>query len=170
MIEKICPQCGKPFSVIKSRAIQKFCCRKCYVESYKKNTRVYTKNCAYCGKTFKTNNSEQKYCMCRCYWDYKRSKSLHKKAVKKINETRKCLWCGAEFPVFGIQKFCCSEHKTKFNAVRNRILTLYPFDIDKTQEELEKLERLGSEYRFEDASLNKLYDLSEKNEQIEKKV
>lgn len=57
MITKICENCGKEFSVIKSREFTaKYCCRKCSDESKKGelNTR-----CSICGKSFHMKQTQQ---------------------------------------------------------------------------------------------------------------
>jgi len=80
--------------------------------------------------------------------------------MKKVNRKGICLWCHSEFEVRPLRKYCCPEHGMIYRQIKLRIMNLYPFNSDA---ELDKLERLGQDYRFKDESLNRFYGLGEKN-------
>lgn len=80
MKSKICLVCGKEFDNSKdhrsqkSWATAKYCCRKCYVESFKE--KMLTHNCDYCGKKYfitpfklKRGNDWKNYCSDKCKWN-----------------------------------------------------------------------------------------------------
>jgi hypothetical protein len=67
---------------------------------------------------------------------------------------RKCLWCRQQFASVknsGVtyQKFCHPDCRNAFYAVRQRIFNQHFFENAKMHEELERLEKLGKDYKLE---------------------
>lgn len=126
----------------------------------KKNQKI-VKTCIICGTEYTPNwrtKTRQKYCSNECYMIAQRKRDKQKREAKKVYDF--CKWCKKKFLMKSPQqKFDSDKCRIRFLAVRDRIQNLYPFDESKTQKELEKLRKLGKNYRFEDEKLNIFYNL-----------
>lgn len=107
LLFKICPQCGKEFSYIKSKE-RKFCSKECYIKSKQTGKDI---QCDNCGKVFHRRQyhidrlekkGQNSFCSLKCQKEY-----LH----KHTHEIRKCEICGKEFEVskLSTQRFCSDE-------------------------------------------------------------
>lgn len=75
--------------------------------------KIIEKKCEYCGATFKTTNSNVKYCSneCRRLRKNEKMNKLYKHKLPKLIE-KKCEFCGKKFfPKNSHSKYCCSECK-----------------------------------------------------------
>lgn len=118
LLFKICPQCGKEFSYMKSKE-RKYCSRECFCKSKQTGTEIICDNC---GKLFyrrqyhidkQKTRGQNSFCCTRCQKEY-----LHKQTY----EIRKCEICGQEFEVskLSTQRFCSDECQIKWQTTRIR--------------------------------------------------
>lgn len=116
LFSKICPQCGKEFSYIKSKE-RKYCSKECFCKSKQTGTEIICDNC---GKTFyrrkyhidrQKNKGQNSFCCTQCQKEY-----LHKQTY----EIRKCEVCGQEFEVskLSTQRFCSDDCQIKWQTTR----------------------------------------------------
>lgn len=120
-----CPICGKEFEVANKDIYRQMCCseecknakRNTAVKTainklpvgWNKSTKVYTRNCKFCGEAFTTSNPSQKYCDGRHY--------------------KTCIHCGQPFEV-NVQQILngtktCSNHCRVKNTQRVKMTTEY---------------------------------------------
>jgi very-short-patch-repair endonuclease len=120
LLFKICPQCGKEFSYMKSKE-RKYCSKECFCKSKQTGKEIMCDNC---GKPFyrrqyhidrQKNKGQNSFCCTRCQKEY-----LHKQTY----EIRKCEICGQEFEVskLSTQRFCSDECQIKWQTTRIREL------------------------------------------------
>lgn len=120
LLFKICPQCGKEFSYMKSKE-RKFCSKECYIKSKQTGTDI---QCDNCGKTFhrrqyhidrQAKKNQNNFCSMQCQKEY-----LHKQRF----ENRVCEICGNNFEVSkrSTQKFCSDECQNIWQTSRVGIL------------------------------------------------
>ena len=116
LLFKICPQCGKEFSYIKSRE-RKFCSKECYIKSKQTGEDI---QCDNCGKLFhrrqyhidrQKNRGQNSFCSLKCQKEY-----LHKQTY----EMRQCEICGEKFEVskLSTQRFCSDECQIRWQATQ----------------------------------------------------
>lgn len=66
-VTKICIECGKEFEITKClESMQKFCSQECYISHKNRNTKILTKLCPVCEKSFQTYHHNQIYCSKKC--------------------------------------------------------------------------------------------------------
>ena len=97
---KRCKICQKFFTTLNKQSIYCINCRgkKNY---YKKEERI-EKECDFCGGTFFTTRSNQRFCIDRC-----RAKFHENKIAKNKN----CLRCGKQFiTTNNSRQYCCNRH------------------------------------------------------------
>jgi len=156
-----CLNCGKEY--IPFSCIHKFCCVECRIRFYEKQKpRKLGKTlyCAVCGKPFTQTGWNQKFCSeeCRLINEklrYRREREQMPKKPKTV-----CRFCKSEFESRSVnQIFCHTDCSRKYAKIQERILKLN-YDQGKKEKELEKLQKLGRNYRFADQSLNIFYGLT----------
>jgi predicted nucleic acid-binding Zn ribbon protein len=77
-----------------------------------------TKQCAYCGKEFRTYTKLKKYCSTKCYYDVK-TKARKDKQDKTIDKKKtRCRVCSKEFIPNGLRTKTCSTDCSKEYARR----------------------------------------------------
>ena len=148
-----CENCHREFSYPASHRPRKFCNRTCF-QKYRTKMTIVESVCQYCSCVIKHPKSQvRKYCSSKCAHEGRKSqpkKSYEKKPKIQIS----CLWCHKNFDVTeesrDLRKFDCSDCSRKFEAIKNRVLKL-------SDGELEKLVKLGKDYRFRDPVLNSMY-------------
>lgn len=136
---KFCKYCGKEFSP--NCNVQVYCSYECKRAFYRKHVFVPKITvCSICGKRFLKRTHNNRYCSTECY--QKRHGYTPKDAPKEI---KVCLWCHGEFKTeFGaFKKFCCPVCAYKYKQIEYRLNCRYD-----SSEELERLNRLGQNYRF----------------------
>ena len=134
-IERICPKCGKHFTVSASRVYHgrgKCCSRDCQYLAARENNQQITLKCAHCGKSFKRDassiKSEHQFCSRDCAYKG-RGVGLVKRIVQKPynckrKSPRECPICGANFIYSkSTQKYCsrkCFEVAHRDNMLGER--------------------------------------------------
>lgn len=120
LLTKVCPQCGKEFSFMKSQE-RKYCSQECYKKSKQTGTNI---KCDNCGKVFyrrqyhidrQKDNRQNSFCCLKCQKEY-----LHKQTF----EIRKCEICGQEFEVskLSTQRFCSDQCQIQWQTTRTQEL------------------------------------------------
>lgn len=118
LLFKICPQCGKEFSYMKSKE-RKYCSKECFCNSKQTGKEIICDNC---GKLFyrrqyhidrQKMRGQNNFCCIKCQKEY-----LHKQTY----EVRKCEICGKEFEVskLSTQRFCSDQCQIKWQTTRIR--------------------------------------------------
>ena len=116
LLFKICPQCGKEFSYMKSKE-RKYCSKECFCKSKQTGMEIICDNC---GKSFyrrqyhidrQKNIGQNSFCCLQCQKEY-----LH----KQTHEMRKCEICGREFEIskLSTQRFCSDECQIQWQTTR----------------------------------------------------
>ena len=113
-----CQYCGKPFW--KPDAFRKkFCSTECqnaerrsHIKPKEKQSPLYSRECAWCGKSFETNIKNKLYCSTEC--GYEGNKKLHRDqwAADYTPRAIVCKECGTEFVTECGNKhsvFCCQS-------------------------------------------------------------
>ena len=78
----------------------------------------YEKTCAFCGKTFSTDQAGKIYCSDPCHDAAARKRYYQRKAVQKVLTVARCAICGAEFvQLRGTHKYCSPECNRAGNRV-----------------------------------------------------
>lgn len=100
-------------------------------------------NCLNCGKKFTKKAIKHYYCSRDCY----KIANDHKIEPIFIN----CLWCHQKIrAMYKHQHFCNGDDdrcKYSYRCIFNRVKSLF-FGLNSEDREIEKLERLGCNYRF----------------------
>jgi hypothetical protein len=72
----------------------------------------------------------------------------YKHKEQKKNVPVICLWCHCRFMALDNRTFFCSNaHYQEFERMRNAIVKEYSFEYEKRDSGLEKLKRLGKDYK-----------------------
>ena len=107
-----CPICGKLFKANTHGRPRKYCSKECKIKQKnikRKERRIITQKCQYCGKTYK-GNKDQIYCSDECR---KQAELEIRKENRKI--TQKCQYCGKIFDGNEKQIYCSVECANKAN-------------------------------------------------------
>ena len=118
LLFKICPQCEREFSYMKSKE-RKYCSKECFYKSKQTGTEIMCDNCE---KMFyrrqyhidrQKNRGQNNFCCTQCQKEY-----LHKQTY----EIRECEICGQEFEVskLSTQRFCSDDCQIKWQTTRTR--------------------------------------------------
>jgi len=105
---KQCVVCGGPF-----KGKGKYCSSDCYEISK-------IKRCSICGKEFKSDKANAKYCSDECKKQHNRERAK-RRAINKHNKNKKshkCKYCGKIFvPEYGFKKrtFCSNQCSKKYH-------------------------------------------------------
>jgi protein-arginine kinase activator protein McsA len=115
------------------------------------------RKCKNCRKTFTPIRWSQKFCSEKCYLKY--NDKLRARRVKKLLT---CDFCKTKFSSRSQTRFCCSECKEKMICIATRIRNLFFFETKTCMEQLDRLEKLGFNYRFPapHEDFNQMYNLT----------
>lgn len=140
---KNCKECGKEFEPTRQYQIfcRKDCCSKWHTRNNRKLKIPEKKVCLNCQKEYFARRYDQKFCSRKCYQEYIDAQ----RGIERGK--RECLWCRSKKVYMINQKFCSEKCRCNFYSVRKRIYSAYPFNHKKTMKELNKLEKLGKNYR-----------------------
>lgn len=108
-ISHTCEYCGKVF--ISTSVKVRFCSKLCGQRAYNAKKYEHEKLCAFCGKSFKTNQSCKKCCSAECSREHKKQYMAERqKRLQAAKEPRRCDICGAPMPgAARAQKYCSEE-------------------------------------------------------------
>ena len=144
---KFCPVCGKE---VIGHNRKTYCSIECLWKANNLHA-ITKKKCVLCHREFETS-TKQKYCdvHCQAQAEQLRLKRRKEQQPKKEPIIKTCAWCHAEFKCRQpIAKFCCNEHREFFDSMKKKIFSTFMFNSAKTHSELEKLERLGVDYKLD---------------------
>lgn len=82
-------------------------------------------------------------------------------------EKRICLWCKKSFVTErSHKKYCNPVCMSRLLKIRQRIYSIFQFENEKAEKEIQRLERLGCNYTFPKPhqNLNLFYELKGENE------
>lgn len=150
---KKCKSCGKIF--LPRRRNHIYCKPSCNKKNYRSRPKAgQPRICRICGREFfpQLHATNQKFCSLH--------KNMKRKPTLKPKKEKTCLMCKKKFMTSRLtREFCGSDCRTLYGKLQKRIFNLY-WDEERDSE-LEKLKRLGKDFRFSapNLSLNFFYEL-----------
>ena len=152
--KKSCKACGKEF--YPTHCSQRYCkdsnCIS-YRQALKKIKYAYKRKpqekiiCPICNKKFEKVAWNRIYCGEECRFKATKKRNRERALLRK-KPKKPCLWCQEKFEAVGLNhKFCSQACRQSYNSVKKRVLSSFAFKHEKTMKELDKLKKLGKNYR-----------------------